>query len=342
MSYPKPLSEKTLAKMYREANIDEKKSEFLHRLFLAASNLYGVIILRDLWDILKEIAPQYDMAEIKRKDLIAFSSIARREDVPYYVFEIDELYTEEKRSDLEREIVNKSIIGLGRAQFVDYYRLVEAQADKPYYVPNNILAYENPRVTDEETRLLKFLESLKVTATESEGKYGKKYTCTHTGESLSDFSFMNNDEEWTYKWYSGEFKEHPSRNEKILNDLLDRTSCSEAQKILRFYKEDCNIGSNGASENVRFVFDELNEVGVQLSKGQVEEMLQLLMQFNNNSHLWCNRGWSPAELARSSQSRGPVVVSIGPGIKRAIAEGKMTREEIEEQFRRYGITLVEQ
>ena len=35
MAYPKPLSEKTLARMYREANIDEEKSEFLHKLFLA-------------------------------------------------------------------------------------------------------------------------------------------------------------------------------------------------------------------------------------------------------------------------------------------------------------------
>ena len=163
MSYPKPLSEKTLAKMYREANIDEKKSEFLHRLFHAASNLYGVIVLRDLWEILKQIAPQYDMTGIKRKDLIAFSNIVRREDVPYYVFEIDELYTEEKRLDLEREIVNKSIIGLGRAQLVDYYRLVEAQADKPYYVPNNLLIYESPRVAAEETRLLGFLKHLRVT-----------------------------------------------------------------------------------------------------------------------------------------------------------------------------------
>ena len=173
MAYPKPLSEKSLIKMYHEANLDEEKSSFLHQFFLSAANLYGIAVLRDLWDILKEIAPQYGVNGIKRKDLIAFSSIVRREDVPYYIYEIDELYSGEKRSTLDREIVHKSLVRSGYSKMAWYYNLADAQADTPYYIPKDFLTYAAASATREETLLLRFLKRLKVTAKESENRYNK-------------------------------------------------------------------------------------------------------------------------------------------------------------------------
>ena len=47
-------------------------------------------------------------AGIHRRDFIAFSSIVRREVQPYWVYEIEELYTEEPHNDLDRHIVSKN------------------------------------------------------------------------------------------------------------------------------------------------------------------------------------------------------------------------------------------
>lgn len=341
MSYPKPLSEKSLAKMYREANIDESKSTFFHRLFLASANLYGVVVLRDLWEILKEIAAQYGMEDPKRKDLIAFSSIARRENLPYYIYEIDELYSEENRTDLSREIVHKSLIKSGFGKNAWYYDLVETQGNKPYFIPRDLLSFAMPDTTREETELLSFLKGLKVTAKESENRYGRKFICEHTDEFLGDFSFRNSVENYEYKLFSGEYKDHPSKNEKALQELVERTSCSEAEKIFRMYKQNCNVGDCNPSYNTQRVLEELNKVGVQLSKKQFDKLTELLMQFNNNSNLWCNRGWTPNELVKCAPRMGVTSVFLGTGIKQAIADGKISQEELESELTKCGIVLVE-
>ncbi|MDO5296074.1 MAG: hypothetical protein Q4F00_05430 [bacterium] len=51
--------------------------------------------------------------KLHRKDLLNFSSIARREEQPYFVFGIEELYAEEPHNELNRFIVSKELIGRG-------------------------------------------------------------------------------------------------------------------------------------------------------------------------------------------------------------------------------------
>ena len=79
MSYPKPLSQKTLDKMYKESGLSKEKIEFLGKLFDGAAALYGIITLKDLWNVYKEYAEKVPAIRLHRKDIIAFSSIARRE-----------------------------------------------------------------------------------------------------------------------------------------------------------------------------------------------------------------------------------------------------------------------
>lgn len=74
------------------------------------------------------------MKEIKRIDLINFSSIVRRENVPYYVYEVDKLYAEEKRLELNRELVHKSLVGTGSRRFAWYYDMVERQLNNSFYL----------------------------------------------------------------------------------------------------------------------------------------------------------------------------------------------------------------
>ena len=127
---------------------------------------------------MRAVAKQYGMEDIKRRELIDFSSIARRENVPYNVYEIDELYSAEKRAEIDREIVNKKLIKAGYAGKNIYYELAELQAGKPYYIPEDILSYAAGNTVPEETKLLNFLKKLKVTATESENRFGKKLSAS--------------------------------------------------------------------------------------------------------------------------------------------------------------------
>ena len=84
MSYPKPLSEKSLNRLYMQAGLSTETCAFLHSLFAACANLYGTIAIRDVWSVYQEL--KSDVPRIHRRDLIAFSSIVRREVQPYWVY----------------------------------------------------------------------------------------------------------------------------------------------------------------------------------------------------------------------------------------------------------------
>lgn len=48
MSYPKPLSQKTLNKLYEKAGFSVEVQDYLHKLFTACVNLYGVITVKNM------------------------------------------------------------------------------------------------------------------------------------------------------------------------------------------------------------------------------------------------------------------------------------------------------
>ena len=68
---------------------EEEKIVFLRKLFDSASALYGIISLCDLWEVYKEYSQKAEAVKIHRKDILSFSSIARREVHDYYIYEID-------------------------------------------------------------------------------------------------------------------------------------------------------------------------------------------------------------------------------------------------------------
>ena len=74
-----------------------------------------------------------------------------------------------------------------------------------------------------------------------------------------------------------------------------------------------------------------------LSKEQVVELTNLLVQFNNTSRLWCNRGWTPSELAEQTSKSGPISMSFGPGLMQAFADGTINQEELEAELRKKGM-----
>ena len=330
MAYPKPLAEKSLARLYQQSGISQEQSDYLHSLFLACANLYGAVQLRVIWDVYQA---QKDAPKLRRKDLIAFSAIVRRETQPYYVFEIDELYSEEKRADLSREVVSAQLIGFGYGRLNSYYSLIESIGREPYFVPDDVLQYATQQPTKEELNLLDFLNELKVTAKECRPKYGNPYPCENRGKRLREFSFLNSHERFE--------EEYLTKNHGALQNFRERVAGSEAEKVLRQYWRSENISPLRFGSQIESVTEELAEVGVELSDSQVEKLVQLLTDYHNNSHLWCLSGWAPSELMRQSGSSMPKSISFGPNMQKMFASGEMNKDELVREMKRLGIEVVD-
>lgn len=199
MSYPKPLSEKSLERLYTQAGLSTEARDFLHSLFAACANLYGAIALRDVWSVYQEL--KSGAPRIHRRDLIAFSTIVRREVQPYRVYEIEELYTEEPHNDLDRHIVSKELIGAGYGKMFSFYALMDELGNQPYCVPECFLSYAVSSASAEESVLSNFIGNLKSTAKECAPKQRKTYPNENRGKKLSEFSFLNLDEQFNLEYY---------------------------------------------------------------------------------------------------------------------------------------------
>ena len=209
MAYPKPLAEKTISRMYADAKINDDKKEFLHTLFQASANLYGSIEIGELWSVYKTLAKEIPITGVTKKEMIAFSGIVRREDVPYDVFEIDEVYCEEKRKDTDRFLVTKEMVGGGYGKFRSLWNLHEIQLDKEPYIPENLLDYVRNEMTEGQRKFLTFLGNLKVSATEYTDRGGRVYPCEHVGECLKNFEYLDPNEQLEVRYLSGELKDGP-------------------------------------------------------------------------------------------------------------------------------------
>ncbi len=341
MAYPKPLSEKTLAKQYKAANIDEETSDYLHRFFLAAANLYGVISLEDLWDVFKEFKCEYNQETpfVNRQTLFDFSTIVRREDVPYYVFEIDELYDDEERDDFSREIVLKDIVGVGSDKFDIYYDLSDNQWGKPFYITADFLSFENPAKTPAQSEFLKYLKKLKVTLEKSETLDGDEVVCKNVGKKLGEFSFMNFSERNTYETQK---EAGGTQGKKIAEHIAKKTSVSEAEKIYNEYIFRVSNTMENPLEDIRLVMGELNEVGVALNESQLKKVLDFLFRVNNSSHTHNLRGWTPEDFPRPEVPAGSFPELIfGPGIQKMAEEGDLDINELRAHAKRQGFTVVD-
>ena len=87
--------------------------------------------------------------------------------------------------------------------------------------------------------------------------------------------------------------------------------------------------------------DDLEDVGVNLNDKESEKLLSLITKFNNRSHLYTNRGWTPDELGKSSMKdyKGPINISFGPGIQQAIKEGNFSLDELMAKMKEMGFNV---
>lgn len=349
MAYPKPLSRKTLEKKYQF--FEQETREFLRRFFTAASNLYGVVSLEDLFAVYVQLMKKRKEAGLNDKEyvkkiiwekFVVFSEILRRDgDVSFYVYNVREVYEDEFEAEElgTRLVINKDEVTRGQYKFDDVYDRVEEQEGKEYFVPVNFLDYERHIATPAEKKLLKFLENLKSTASK-----------------LPKFYFMDEKNPDTYVWNKnkGSYLKNICtilfKDEFMIEKLGGADKINYADRI-RIFNEDGKC-RNLAEQMLGFIHyceqepwfsmadivgryqHEFVHMGVNLNNKQVEEFVFLLVEFHNTLSSRSNRGFTPSELYQINSRKNPNMVpkiNFGEGYKKMIEEGNFSIEELRQK-----------
>ena len=93
--------------------------------------------------------------------------------------------------------------------------------------------------------------------------------------------------------------------------------------------------------SLKWVLEELNEVGVELSDKQLNKLVRLLQDFHNGMHLWCALGWRPVDLVSVLPPSMPKQISFGPNMQKQFAEGSLNKEELVRMLHEQGIEVVD-
>ncbi len=120
--------------------------------------------------------------------------------------------------------------------------------------------------------------------------------------------------------------------EKLRNYIFNQLGLSErkAQNIFIEAVSHTRLISKGLSD-ILDIFIE-NSIKIE-SQEKLSEVSELYQNFNNNTRMQCNRGYTPEEIYKRSVASGePQTVSLGPKIKQAIACGMVDPNEILNQI----------
>lgn len=282
-SLPKPLSEKSIRKMldgWKPETVDT-----LHAYYAAFSNLYGAIMLSDAWKLMKSYEPK-----ITKKEFMDFSSIARRENLPYYILEIDELYSEELRiSEVQRFIINKKLVSDGHERFFQIYDLIETQlkGKDTFYRPVKMTDFSEDIESAEWTELREFVGNLK----DKDGvKLSEHFGLTYSEKINLDF----------YKAQSKKDKLLKNGEVPLSDRIVDNIKMKDHTNVtIIFY--------------LSILFDEEN---IKPTTREYEELNELHQRAFSSTHLWANRGWTAAELAKKGKTRKPVPFNLRMGAEK--------------------------
>ena len=139
ISFPEGYSRRRLNALYREIPLPDTVSRMLRKYFNAMANLYGIIPLRKVFEIIQE----QNHNRFTQAELLAFAEIARHEDEDYYILGAEELYKDGKPTDpLDRELIDVFLLSDDVTVFEETRDL---QQGKSYYVPakKELLKYDD-------------------------------------------------------------------------------------------------------------------------------------------------------------------------------------------------------
>ena len=158
MSIPETYTRRLLNTLYRSIPLKEPVFRLLRKYFSAASNLYGVIPLRKLYEIIENQNPGL----VTRSEFMAFAQIARHEREGYFILSEGDLFQNGKHTPfLDYEIIDTTMLEIDIFQ---YFFLKKCQYGKPYYIPDKkqFISYVDPLYCDavrESEALRSFLSS---------------------------------------------------------------------------------------------------------------------------------------------------------------------------------------
>ena len=79
------------------------------------------------------------------------------------------------------------------------------------------------------------------------------------------------------------------------------------------------------------ILNRINDLGLRYkTEKDFERFVQLHQAFHNNTRMQCNRGYTPTELSamHPKESRVPKSLSLGPNIRKSIADGTINSDEL--------------
>lgn len=158
---PESYGRQKLNSLYRAIPLKDTTFRLLRKYFCAMSNLYKIVPLSKV----KEIILSQNPGLVSDEEFLAFCEVARHENEGYYILAENELYTDGKPGGpLDRELINGIVIETYDDE--DLARLRAIQGDKPYYITEkkSFLEYADPCYVEDTPAKEKLAEFLRDSA----------------------------------------------------------------------------------------------------------------------------------------------------------------------------------
>ena len=310
-AFPNPVSNRALQKMYQElaqeteGHIDisteagAERSALLRRYIAASSNLYGVASLQEVWEQFAKSEPTLvKQRKIRKKDFVKFTEILRVQDLPYYILNWDEIYAEvDSCKPIDRLVVNKKLVSVGVRRLWDVHTIIHEQKKVPAIMLDReeYLAWAEGSQFWETVyarKMKMFLENLCVAENSQNCDIDGKPI---HGKSLSSFIFWSERDKKSYK-VGGTTKQKK-------NFFFEQYQVMESEKLMQRLEQYLNLGEAEYpyTNILEWLLNALGEVGVELTKKQIDTLIDLFVDLNNHSRLWFISAWTPAMLVEVMQ-----------------------------------------
>lgn len=184
----------------------------------------------------------------------------------------------------------------------------------------------------EGVELKQFIENLIVySKSENVDTNGEKIA----GKRLKDFIFWHKTETDFYKYITRAWEKKA---------FEEQQNVVESEKILHSIERYLNIpiAYIEVSDKIRYLLDDIEEVGVRITEQQLKTFLKLFMDFSNNSRRWPLSGWKPIELHIPYNSDTKPAISSGKNMQKAFEDGTLNKVEIVQGIRKLGLDVIEQ